>query len=360
MDTNKKRLFFIHLLTAMYNFSNSALYYESPNEFGQHYGLIDHRLSEFSKDTPAQFSLYSAILFFVAVLAYSNQKSYAFHIEKATGKQNRALRYEEMPLLYSPKPAPKPSKFDLATSLVSSLYKASVAASSLAALLKNTMGPEWAIGASIVCSPGNFAAQFAIFAAPIVKKYNLHIRNKWLRWGLVHALTLFYNIPNAALYFNAGDEFLHHIKLLDHRLIDHREHWEYLPLVFLIAGTGFLLFSTQRSYSKKIADIFTDPLQDQHSVDSQNENDRWNMLRNKAQPFFQFEARVTSFYKAVITYISLVGALYTFTDSFAAGFVFSTLCFSGNLYAQYSILKPEPSPLEKENALLDSTTALSF
>ena len=353
IDDPRKRLILIHTLTLMYNLSNMGLYIESPNEFGEHYGLIDHRLSQFGKDNAGQIVLFSTIVFFTLVLGYSNQKSYSYHIDRALGKSRPSFDLERHPLIDEPKAKNGSGKLTFATSLISGFYKATVASSSLAAFLKNTAGATSAIAVSAICAPGNFMAQFAIFAAPLDKKYHWHLSYK-KRWFFAHLLTFFYNIPNVALYFNAGDEFLHHIGVLDHRLIDHEENWEYLPLVLLVVGSLFLFMSTQRSYSQKIADFFTDPDKELDSNNSQSENGWWQRTMDKLQPFFAVESRVSAVYKAVINYISLVAVLYSFTSQLVVSFVLASLCIPGNLFAQFSILKPGRSHLEKENEQLES------
>jgi len=352
IDNTTKRLFLIHLLTLMYNISNMGLYIESPNEFGEHYGLINHHLSEFNKDNTGQIILFSTIIFFTVILGYSNQKSYAYHINKALSKNDHSEDAESHPLIYQHEPESQPSKFDLVTSLLSGLYKATVASSSLAALLKNTLGSGSAIGASVLCGPGNFMAQFAVFAAPLAKKYHWHISYK-RRWLLAHFLTLCYNIPNVALYFNAGDEFLQHIGVLKHRLIDHQENWDYILLALLAVGSVFLFLSTQRSYAQKVANIFTDTEQELDSYNAQTEYGCCVSILDKLHCFFVVESRVTAVYKAAINYISLVAALYSFSQQLVVSFVLASLCMPGNLYAQFSILKPEQSRLQKENEQLE-------
>lgn len=344
-DTPKKRKMFATILAAMFTTMNVALYFQSSNEFPEHIGLTNHRLSEFNKDNTGQLILFSFICFFCALLGYSNQKSYSYHINKTLPKPNdqrRSLLISTKLLETEEDRPPNPTRFDLTQAAISSAFKAVVASTSLAALLKNTAGSFWAIAVSVLCAPGNFVAQFAIFAAPLLKTYNIPLGYK-TRWFFAHLLTWFYNVPNTALYFNAGDVFLRLINVLKNRLIEGQTAWEYGLLSFLVISSAFLLFSTQRSYSKKIANIFTDPNKENTIDISHFENNSWRNVWDKLTPFFQFDSCYTAVYKAIINYISLVATLFSFTKHLGISFTLSSICLIGNLYAQFSILKPERS-----------------
>lgn len=357
----------IALLTLMYNLSNIALYIESPNEFGEHYGLIDHRLSDWDQDDSLQKALFLGILFCSFVfLGVSNQKSYHKHISKLPPEKFPILMkffpeqlddnyLQSYPLLQEPESStPPPSKVFVFISFMGALYKTTTSSASLAALVKpwnETAG----ISLGVITGLGNFVAQFAIFAEPFVKKYNIHISNHYYcRTILSHTLTLLYNLPNAALYFNVGDEFLHHINVIDHRLSVGIAGWEYFLFGSLIVSSVFLLISTQRSYASKIANVFTDSEKEPPET-TYNEYSQLEKIKDKLTPFINFEACYTSAYKAAINYISLLATMYSFTNTRWAGFLVATLCAPGNLTAMFSILKPELSKKQQLECTFFST-----
>lgn len=366
-ETSFKRNITIHFLTATYNICNVALYLESPNEFPEHYGILEngvpitHRLSEFSKDNGLQIAAFTAIVLFDLALFYSNQVSYSKHIDGVL-PQAEIQDYDEESQLTQPPKKKDPSRFDLGMSITSGLFKATVGSLSLAAFLKNDpvkAGPAWAWSISGFCFLGNFFAQFSIFAKELVQKYNINLsHNK--RWALAHFLTICYNIPNAALYFNTGDEFLRHIKLIDHRLITGEDWWDYGLVGFLGLSSIFLLISTQRSYSKKIADIFKSHDEETDAEVPRIEYSCTDIFYNAMAGFFKFESRWSTGYKAAINYLALVSTIFSFTEkainnhagTVTLSFALSSLCILGNLYAQYSILVPELSEKQKfENTL---------
>jgi len=308
----------------MFNLSNLALYVDSPNGFLEHYGATDHRLS--SGDTGEKIA-FACILGFAAIQGYCNQQSYSKSIDETLPGYQKE-EDTDPPLL----------KRDLIAAGISAVYKAAVSSTSFVALSKGLfgfgVGASWSLAA--ICFPGNAFSQFAIFANRFEKKLNWHLSPQW-RCGLSHTLAATYNIPNAALYFNAIDAFPKNINLLDHRLSKCDEPWEVAVVTVIGIFTAALLVSTQRSYSKKIADIFTNP----EEVSQTEETSDRQTCQDKCRPLIYVASGMTAFYKTAVTSLSLVALIYAAFNSRDAGATIASLCSIGNIIANFSIFKPQ-------------------
>ena len=361
-DTRPKHDFTLLCLTMAYSSSNAGLYFESLNEFPLHYGLIDHPLTQFNKDNSLEVATLTVLSLSTIILGYSNQVGYTHHIEKILPKpilprhswikakgNNRPKRSNAMVIA------------ELTAAIISGLYKTTVASTSFLALSKNFMGSKWAIITSALFAPGNFMAQFAVLIAPLVKDHHLLQLSNRLCWLLAHSSTLFYNAVNCALYFNSGDDFLHRINILDHRLTEGSALWELLLVGGLILSSVFLFISTQRSYSKKVANVFQK--HGQKPILTQSENKFNDKYLNKLAPFFLFESAYTTLYKSFINYISLVASVFDLLPLFSIPtnlsllFILCSPAILGNLYAQFAVLQPDPSSEQalKNRLLLQKT-----
>lgn len=340
-----RRNVWICVLAFMYNASNVALYFESPNLFLEHYfGPTRHPLTDFSDDDAGEIAGFVGIILFCIPLAISNQSGYKKHIGNLNVFRIDDAAYEDRtayPLL-SPPEKPQSSKFAFFIAGVGALYKAGVGSSSLAAFLhSNFNNPAFAISSAVITGIGNFFAQFAILDTEF--KYPLS-NPLSLRTIAVHLLTALYNIPNAFLYFNAGDAFLKNIDVLDHRLIDGSEWWEKGLLALLGVSSAFLFISTQRSYSQKLLEkVIDDKEQEPESPSC------CDPLIEKLKLFIPIEATYTAIYKAAINYVAFVSAVFDLTKSYAGAFILATICLPGNLTAMYSVLAPSRSEDATQN-----------
>ena len=335
------RNFFIHIFTGKFNLSNLALYVTSPNEFREHYGTSDHRLSGGS---PAEKAWFVAVLGFVSIQAYCNQKTYSKTIDRVLPNYRAENEAQDE----------DPSKYYVILSGISSLYKAAVTCSSLLTLTKSqltllkgswNLATGWTLAA--VCFPGNACSQFAIFAIPVVRRYHWHLPY-WPKLLLSHALALTYNLPNVALYFNLANAFLKNTKLLEHRLTEGHELWEQAVVIFLGFLSIVMFFSTQRTYSKKVAAVFTDP-----ERVSPNGNERTSWTAAALHSVAMSIAGITACYKTAGTSLSLIALVFTFTHSLPLSIAIIPLCLVGNLLAQFSIFKPENTAESESNRFLE-------
>jgi len=323
------RKFLIETSTLMFNISNLALYIDSPNSFLEHYCLsgntchYDHRFTEGS--TGERIAFWIPITLFSFGLAISNQKAYRKTIDKL----------QKHPVYPDPDESTTPARWETGLEVFSGFGKAIITSSSLLALSKTLFGTAAGLTIAIICTPGNFAAQYAILNAPF--RTEARWKNSYRTANLIaHLFTFFYNLANTALYFNAGDAFLKNIGELDHRLTSClREESAHTCSgdfeVGLVTLLGFfsvvLLASTQRAYSSKIRRIFTDETADENT---------------NCHTLFQIDAVISSFYKALITGLSLTVVMNAITQSIPASGIIAGALFAGNWIAQYSVFRPKP------------------
>ena len=321
------RYFFTHILTAMFNISNLALYTNSPDEFLNHYGTINSRLSE--GDGLEKFG-FGVILLFVVILGYTNQKTFFKRIDRILPNYQEGERDDT-----DQESLTNREKCDLVLISISAIYKGLVASSSLLALLKTkSTSAGWSIAS--ICLLGNILSQFAILAKKeVTKKLDLHL-SYWPRWITVHLLTLTYNLPNTALYFNAADAFLEHIDVLDHRLSKGSDAWEQGLVAMIWIFSAVLLISTQRAYAKEVADVFTNSKEN-----ISNEEPQYGQYyHDKCRVGILIETYITSFYKSANNGLSLLSLVYAATNSLVGATLISVCFLGGGFLAQYSIFKP--------------------
>jgi len=321
-STASGRWLLIHTLTLMYNLSNLALYFESSNEFPEHMGWLDQRLSESS--VGYQVGFFSIILICLSFLACSNQPAYFKTIsDLRPSSRNKADESTLEKIL---------KKRDLVVPGIGATFKGLVSSTSLLARLNSPFG--WTIAA--ICLPGNVLAQFSVFAKPFVEKLNWHWPF-WPRWIIANFLALSYNIPNVALYFNTGDEFLEHVGVIDHRLTEGDTAWEHSLVALLVFFSLVMLISQQPTFSGSIADLATNP-----NKTKEEKGCNMNFYNRYKHSYLgtYIAPGITAFYRTIITSLSLLADLYVPTGSWVVGTAVASICFPGNAIAQFSILKP--------------------
>jgi len=239
-----------------------------------------------------------------------------------------------------------------ALAVTASIYKAIAASTSFVAFAKTRFNitSGWGIGvtwaSAVICLFGNAPSQYAIFAIPY-EQLDWEIKSSKRKCAVAHLATLLYNIPNAALYFNAVDVFLKNIHALDHRLTEGSEAWE-LGLVGVIGFFSIvLLLTTQHTYAKKVAEIFT-----KKEENPQSENT--TCMSSSLKTLNYIGSGLTAFYKTTGTSLSLIALSYTATNSLTFGISIAAICYIGNLIAQFSIFKPEENRLKDGYEQFDS------
>jgi len=341
--------------------STYTTYLNSPDEFPEHIGLIEGRLSTgdhwgWFYGLILPFSIFMLIPAFVTFVEVIDKLFQNFQTPNATDN-NRQNSQEQKSYGCCEFISDVGSLLFLGLCLFSALYKALVRSSSFMALLKQVFNLSIPVS-SILALPalGSFFSDFALnissisFAkerfkacCPLVSKNNL-TRGipilSFVFWIARHLLTLCYNLPNTALYFNAFTAFLKSIDLRDHRLGgEGSAWWEYALLTIPIAGSVVMAIATQLSYEKKLQDISAKQVKEDALDDSQK-------ICPKLCTFVTAHAAL---YKAFTNSLSLISLTYSITKQLrpdmskailrTIGSVFAILCCTGTLLTQYSILK---------------------
>lgn len=338
----------------MDNLPNCALYFQSGINFPSHFNISDQRLRPLNNDTTAETVVFYFILAGSVLLFYSNQRSYFWRIGQWVDRKSNVLAERSALIVNEGRRKAKPTrctKFNLFIDALSALYKAITASLSLAAFLKEYLEkPLWILCSFCLC--GNFLSQLAIFLEPTVQHLQRNWHQRTVYW-VSHLMTLLYNLPNTALYFNTGNRFLWDLEIIDHRLTNGTERWEKFCICFLYLNSVMLFLSTQRSYSSKTMDIFRQPQSKKNPSQYWHQCTAW--LQEKGVT--NAEAIYSGSYKAAINYLSIAAALYSFEVGLPVSLGVGAICLPGILLGNITVFKPQPSPEKEANLNNGSTTA---
>jgi len=329
--------------------SSFALYLNSLDEFPEHIGILNHRVSEGA--TWPGFLIIVVLGTFMMLIP--THTTYTRAIKKLRPDSRETEEIKKCCHI----------TIHLVGCFLSAIYKAAVRSTSFTALLMQPFTAEIAktkfpylyvyLALSIPFFVGSFVSEFALNAGyirsiekmfkrlfqPINSCLSSHCLLHFVSWAIRHALTLPHNIANTALYFNAATKFLKSVDILDHRL-GSGSWWEFLVLAVPIIGSIGMFLITQYAYAKKIQSLVTQP--------NQTNQKKWHAVH------IDFHAIHVAAYKTVINSLSLISLSYSIMKRLTPGAgaeaqiwalrmvlgcALAIACSRGTFLSQFSILK---------------------
>lgn len=231
------------LVVFPYNAANTAVYFNSINDFPEHMDWSHYRLTDFKH--PWDYTLVAGLSLLDSSILLANQLSYPKHINKLWCRINgKAFSAHD-----------SKNRWEIVIAGTAAAVKGITGSTSTWALANDHLPFSVATTIFAITIPGNMAAQLGIFAEHT--GWNMGWRNSSKTNAISHILIGFYNGTNIILYWNAWNNALINLGYLDERAGPVGQSLNAACFWAGIVGSTFMLFETQKKYVGKIHKVFT-------------------------------------------------------------------------------------------------------
>ena len=308
----------LHFLTFSYNLNTAALYFCSADNFFEHMGYTDDRLTslDYSWQLPALIavSICDSILFASNQVVFPKRLEKMFcHTEDSSERSSVAAKLRNI------------------GSGTTGVFKAIIMSSSLLALLNSLVGFEIGLGVTLALMPGNFLAELSILFEPYLDKLTFLKSPTFNRWFSRYC-SFSYGVSNGALYFNAIDISPRDIGWLYDRVIDERNPVGYSVLSLYALASLHFAAMTAYSFNRRIQFVLKDKSE-------KNVPEGRSLL---VQDPIRFRERcsinsvIASSWKTIVTSLSLIALTHVY-DISAVGYPLAAILLIGNFVSQETL-----------------------